>query len=209
MNRIIAAVNFCISGYFIFNIFRHMVRPGMNSGYTRMLMFACLATIPIVFLLMMVGGKERWLFLLERAREMAGGGPLMILLLVGLVLLLIVLPLGMLAGIWYGMGFQFGTLFMLYFVPIISRLVFNTTQQSVVSAITQGLLFFVSFLIGISIVGIMERFGPGVQVYDDHLQLVWPGYRDAAKMFFSVCIFALINQLIAVYYAGRTLLGRN
>jgi hypothetical protein len=49
MNRIIAAVNFCISGYFIVNIIRHMIRPGMNSEYTRMLMFACLATIPLVF----------------------------------------------------------------------------------------------------------------------------------------------------------------
>jgi len=209
MNRMIAAVNFCISGYFIVNIIRHMIRPGMNSGYTRMLMFALLATIPLVFMLMMVAGRDRWLFLLERAREMAGGGPLMVLLLAGLVILLIVLPLGMLAGIWYGMGFQFGTLFILYFVPIISRLIFNTTQQSVVSAIMQGLLFFASFLIGISIVGMMERFGSGVQVYDAHLQLVWPGYRDAAKMFFSVCVFALTNQLIAVYYEVQSLLGRN
>lgn len=209
MNRIIAAVNFCISGYFIVNIIRHMIRPGMNSGYTRMLMFALLATIPLVFMLMLVSGRERWVFLLERAKEMAGGGPLMILLLAGLVILLIVLPLGMLAGIWYGMGFQFGSLFILYFVPIISRLIFNTTQQSVVSAITQGLLFFASFLIGISIVGLMERFGSGVQIYDDHLQLVWPGYRDAAKMFFSVCVFALANQLIAVYYEVQSLLGRN
>ncbi len=209
MNRIIAAVNFCISGYFIVNIIRHMIRPGMNSGYTRMLMFALLATIPLVFMLMMVAGRERWLFLLERAKEMAGGGPLMILLLAGLVILAIVLPLGLLGGIWYGMGFQFGTLFILYFVPIISRLIFNTTQQSVVSAIMQGLLFFASFLIGITIVGVMERFGSGVQIYDTHLQLVWPGYRDAAKMFFSVCVFALTNQLIAVYYEVQSLLGRN
>jgi hypothetical protein len=209
MNRIIAAVNFCISGYFIVNIIRHMIRPGINSGYTRMLMFALLATIPLVFMQMMVAGRERWLFLLERAKEMAGGGPLMILLLAGLVILAIVLPLGMLAGIWYGMGFHFGTLFILYFVPIISRLIFNTTQQSVVSAIMQGLLFFASFLIGISIIGTMERFGSGVQVYDTHLQLVWPGYRDAAKMFFSVCVFALTNQLIAVYYEVQSLLGRN
>jgi hypothetical protein len=174
-----------------------------------MLMFALLATIPLVFMLMLVSGRERWVFLLERAKEMAGGGPLMILLLAGLVILLIVMPLGMLAGIWYGMGFQFGSLFILYFVPIISRLIFNSTQQSVVSAIMQGLLFFASFLIGISIVGMMERFGSGVQIYDDHLQLVWPGYRDAAKMFFSVCVFALANQLIAVYYEVQSLLGRN
>ena len=208
MNRIIAAVNFCISGYFIVNIIRHMIRPGMNSEYTRMLMFACLATIPLVFLLMMVAGKERWLFLLDRGREMAGGGPLMVLLLVGLVILLVLMPLGMLVGIWYGMGFQFGTLFILYFVPIISRLIFNTTQESILGAVTQGVLFFASFLIGISIVAILSRFGPGAQLYETHLQLVWPDYRDAAKMFFSVCVFALINQMIAVYYEAKSLLGR-
>lgn len=206
MNRIIAAVNFCISGYFIVNIIRHMIRPGMNSEYTRMLMFACLATIPLVFMLMMVGGKERWLFLLDRGREMAGGGPLMVLFLAGLVILLVLMPLGMLAGVWYGMGFEFGTMFILYFVPIISRLIFNTTQQSIVSAITQGLLFFASFLIGISIVAILERAGSGAQLYDAHLQLVWPDYRDAAKMFFSVCVFALINQMIAVYYEVQSML---
>jgi hypothetical protein len=208
MNRMIAAVNFVISGYFIINIIRHMIRPGMNSEYTRMLMFACLAAIPLVFMLMMVAGKERWLFLLDRSKEMAGGGPLMVLLLVGLVILLILMPLGMLAGIWYGMGFQFGMMFILYFVPIISRLIFNTTQQSIVAAITQGLLFFASFLIGISIVELLERFGSGAQLYDVHLQLVWPDYRDAAKMFFSVCAFALLNQVIAVYYEVQSMLGR-
>lgn len=107
------------------------------------------------------------------------------------------------------MGFQFGTMFILYFVPLISRLIFNTTQQSVVAAITQGLLFFASFLIGIAIVYILERFGSGAQIYDTHLQLVWPDYRDAAKMFFSVCVFALTNQLIAVYYEVQSILGRN
>ena len=208
MNRIIAAVNFCISGYFILNIIRHMIRPGMNSEYTRMLMFACLATIPLVFMLMMVAGKERWLYLLDRGRDLAGGGPLMVLLLVGLVILLVLMPLGMLAGIWYGMGFEFGTLFVLYFVPLISRLIFNTPQESIVSAVTQGLLFFASFLMGISIVAILSRFGSGSQLYETHLQLVWPDYRDAAKMFFSVCVFALINQLIAVYYEVQSMLGR-
>ena len=209
MNRIIAAVNFCISGYFIVNIIRHMIRPGMNSEYTRMLMFACLATIPLVFMLMMVAGKERWLFLLNYGKEMAGGDPLMVLLLVGLAILLILMPLGMLAGVWYGMGFSFGMMFILYFVPIISRLIFNTTQQSILSAITQGLLFFASFLIGISIVAILERSGSGAQLYESHLQLVWSDYRDAAKMFFSVCVFALTNQMIAVYYEVQSMLGRN
>jgi hypothetical protein len=133
----------------------------------------------------------------------------MVLLLVGLVILLILMPLGMLAGVWYGMGFQFGMMFILYFVPIISRLIFNSTQESILSAITQGLLFFASFLIGISIVAILERAGSGAQLYETHLQLVWPDYRDAAKMFFSVCVFALTNQMIAVYYEVQSMLGRN
>jgi hypothetical protein len=127
---------------------------------------------------------------------------------VGLVILLVLMPLGMLAGIWYGMGFQFGTLFILYFVPIISRLIFNTPQESILSGVTQGVLFFVSFFIGITIVTILERAGAGAQLYETHLQVVWPGYRDAAKMFFSVCVFALINQLIAVFYEAKSMLGR-
>lgn len=175
-------------------------------GYTRMLMFACLATIPLVFMLMMVGGKERWLFLLAQGREMAAGGPLSLLLLAGLSFLLILMPIGILIGVWFGMGLRFGALFFLYFVPIISRLMFNTTRESVMAAVTQGLLFFLAFFIGISIVTVLERFFGGAASYADHLQVLWPGYRDAAKMFFSVCVFALINQLIEFRYALVSLL---
>lgn len=104
------------------------------------------------------------------------------------------------------MGFRFGTQFIGFFIPIISRLISSTTQQSVLADVTQGVLFFAAFLIGIAIVYLLEHFGSGAQVYDTHLQLVWPGYRDAAKMFFSVCVFAFANQLIAVYYANRSMI---
>jgi len=188
------------------NILQHMFRPGMNTGYTRMLIFACLATIPMVFMLAMVGGKDRLLFLLTQAKELANSGPLAFMLLVGLAILLVLMPLGMLVGIWFGMGLRFGSLFILYFVPVIMRLTFGTTNTSIMTAIMQALTFFVSFFIGIGIVTILERFTSVVGVYERHLQIVWPGYGDAAKMFFSVCIFALINQAIEFRHALIALL---
>jgi hypothetical protein len=123
------------------------------------------------------------------------------MLLVGLAVLLVLMPIGMLVGIWFGMGLRFGSLFILFFVPVITRLAFGTTQDSIMTAIVQGLIFFASFFIGIGIVTILERFPSGVGTYETHLQILWPGYSDAAKMFFSICIFALINQAIEFRHA--------
>ena len=201
MNRIAAAVNLCISGFYIFNVLLHTFRPGENTGYTRMLIFTCLATIPMVFMLAMIGGKDRWPYLFTLAKELANSGPLSLMLLVGLAVLLVLMPLGMLVGIWFGMGLRFGSLFILFFVPVITRLAFGTAQDSIMAAIVQGLIFFASFFIGIGIVSILERFPSGVGTYETHLQVLWPGYRDAAKMFFSICIFALINQAIEFRHA--------
>ncbi|HEY3276347.1 MAG TPA: hypothetical protein VGJ94_06980 [Syntrophorhabdaceae bacterium] len=208
MNRIMAVVSLCISGYYACNVLRHMISPGMNVGYTRMLLFACLATIPLVFLLLMVGGKDRLLFFFTHRREMIGGGPAAILLLAGLVLVLIFLPVGMLVGIWFGMGFHFGSLFLLYFVPLIIRLIFGSTKDSILAAIIQGLTFFFSFFLGICLVAILERYFWGADTYGEHFQLLWPGYRDAAKVFFSVSIFALLNQLMEFRHALVSLFAR-
>jgi hypothetical protein len=182
-----------------------MFRPGANTGYTRMLMFACLATIPMVFMLMMVGGKDRWIYLFAQAREWVHGGPLALMLVVGLGFLLVVMPLGMLVAIWFGMGLKFGSLFILYFVPVIMRLAFGATEASVLAAIVQGLTFFGSFLVGIGIVMVLQKLPSGVGTYETHLQVVWPDYSDAAKMFFSVCIFALISQGIEFRHAVMAL----
>lgn len=201
MNRIEAAANLCITGFYLYHIGQHMVRPGENGGYTRMLVFACLATIPMVFMLVMIGGRDRWVSLLAQAKEFAAGGPLALLLMAALAFLLVLMPLGMLVAIWFSMGLKFGSLFILYFVPMILRLVLGTTQECVLAAIARGVSFFASFLIGIGIVMILQRFFSGVGVYGDHFELVWPGYRDGAKMFFSVCTFALIGQLLEFRHA--------
>ena len=135
----------------------------------------------------------------------AGQGPLAIVLLAGLTVLLILLPVGILVGVWYGMGFSLGIQFVLFFVPVFSRLFFASTESSILAAIAQGLLFFLAFFIGITIVTILERFFAGTAVYAQHLQLIWPGYDAAAKMFFSVCTFALVNQLLEFRHAYRLL----
>ena len=46
MHRIMSAASLLISGYFIAMIMKQMIAPGGNTGYTRMLMFACLAPSP-------------------------------------------------------------------------------------------------------------------------------------------------------------------
>jgi len=201
MNRVAAAVNLCISGFYIINVLQHTFRPGENTEYTRMLIFTCLATIPMVFMLAMIGGKDRWPYLLTLAKELANSGPLSLMLLVGLAILLVLMPIGMLVGIWFGMGLRFGSLFILFFIPVITRLAFGTAQDSILTAVVQGVIFFASFFIGIGIVSILERFASGAETYERHLQILWPDYGGAAKMFFSICIFALINQAIEFRHA--------
>lgn len=208
MNRAAAIVNLAVSGYYLYNLFSHTVHPGDNTGYTRMLMFACIATIPLVFLLVMVGGNERWPALIAQARGLARGGLGSWLLLAGLAVLLILMPLGMLVGVWFGMGLRFGSLFILFFVPLLLRLALAPAQEAIAAAITRTLLYFAAFFIGIGIVFFLERFGPGTEPHARHLQAIWPGYGDAAKMFFAVCVFALLNQLLEFRHALLALLAR-
>lgn len=87
MNRIAAIVNLAVSGYYLYSLLSHAIHPGDNTGFTRMLMFACIATIPLVFMLVMVGGSERWPALLAQARELARGGLGSWLMLAGLAVL--------------------------------------------------------------------------------------------------------------------------
>jgi hypothetical protein len=208
VNRVEAATSLCITGYYVIHIFHHMFRPGTNIGYTRMLMFACLATIPMVFMLMMIGGRDRWPHLLMQAKEFASNGPLAFMLVAGLAVLVVLMPIGMLVGVWFSMGLGFGSLFVLYFVPMAMRLTFGTTQACILTAVVRGVTFFASFFIAIGIVTILEKFASGAETYERHLHAIWPGYRDAAKMFFGVCVFALINQAIEFWHAITVLLRR-
>jgi hypothetical protein len=207
MNKVVAVTNLGITGFYLYAIVLHMIRPGVNTGYTRMLMFVCLATIPIAFMMAIIGGRDRWPLFVAQAKVMAAGGLSSVLLVAGLVVLLLVMPLGMLLGAWYGMGLRFGLLFLLYFTPVLLRLALAPVKASVHTAVTQAVMLFASFLIGIGIVLILQRFASGVDMYQRHLQVVWPGYGDAAKVFFAVCAFSLLNQLAEFYRAFLSLWG--
>ncbi len=208
MHRAVAGTGLLISGYYLVTIVAHMLRPGANTGYTRMLMFVCLATIPLGFMMAMVGGRDRLPLLAAQARKMVRSGPASVLLLIGLAVLLLLMPAGMLVAIWLGMGLRVGLMFALYFAPVIARLVLAPARVSVQTAVVQGVLLFASLFAGMGIVFILERLGYGVENYTLHLQVIWPGYGSAAVMFFSVCVFTLLGQAIEFGYAVRGLLRR-
>lgn len=208
MKRLAAGAGLLISGYYIVTIVTHAVRPGANTGYTRMLMFVCLATIPLGFMMAMIGGRDRLPLLASKAKEMLRGGPASVLLLIGLVVLLVLMPAGMLAGIWSGLGLRSGALFALYFVPVIARLALAPALVSVQSAVVQGVLLFASFFTGMGIVYLLDLLGYGAAAYEEHVQVIWPGYGSAAVMFFSVCAFTFLNQAVEFGYAARGILGR-
>lgn len=207
MNRLAAAAGLLVSGCYIAGITAHTAGPGGDTGYTRMLMFACLASIPLAFVMAMIGGRDRLPLLARKAREMARGGPASLLLLAGLVLLLVLLPAGMLAGIWAGLGLRSGLMFALFFVPVVLRLALAPARASLAAAVTMTVLLFASFFIGIGAVFAMERLGYGTGEYAEHLRLIWPGYGSAAEMFFSVCAFALLNQAVELVHGVRGVLG--
>lgn len=194
MNKAVAVVSLCITGGYLYSILAHMIRPGESTGYTRMLMFACLATIPLAFLMAILGARDLRPFIASIAGEEAGSGPLSIPIPVGLVVVLVVMSLGMLLAIWSGVGLRFGLLFIVFFVPLILRLVTSPARASIETAIIQVVLLFAGLFIGVGIV-----FFLGVsasETYQRHLQVIWPGYEDAAKVFFGVCVFAFLNQIL-------------
>ncbi len=210
MNRILAALNLFISGYFIITIIRHMVSPGENAGRTRMLLFACLGTICISFMLMAVGGPDRWPLLAKTASEAVGGtGPLYYLTLAGFIAVGAVLPMVLLIGLGIVLGLRLGFFMALFFIPVLVRLVTATSQQCMINGVFQALLFFAAMLIGAGIVAILEKYRSGVKVYIRHFHMIWPGYDDmsSARMFFAATTFAISNQLIEFVYAALSLAG--
>jgi hypothetical protein len=203
MNRAQAAANLGIAGFFIFNIVRHMIRPGGNIMYTRMLMFVCLATIPMAFMLGPLGGRDRWPFLLDKAREIAPISEYSWLAIAGLAVLMVVLPLVIFIGIGFMMDLRSGLFFAMYFFPLVMRFVLEPAKACIETAVINVVNFFVSVFVAIGIVYIVNKYGPGVAMYERHLHKIWPGYGTAATMFFWVCSFALLNQLVEF---GRALL---
>lgn len=200
MERAGAVLNLCISSYFMYRITRHMLKPGENIGYTRMLMFACIATIPLSFFMLMVAGRD------EIFREF--GVPASFtdyatydwLLFAGIVLLYL-LPVVLLGGLFFMMELRSAILLFLFLVPILSRLAFAPARDSGIAAFVQIVLFLGSIVAGALIAGAFDKWGPGTKAQEENLLKIWPGYRTAANMFFAVCVFPLANQLIEFVHA--------
>ncbi|HNW29018.1 MAG TPA: hypothetical protein PKN50_11115 [Spirochaetota bacterium] len=211
MDRLVAAMNLFISGYFIVTIARHVVSPGDNAGYTRMLLFACLGTICVSFMFIAIGGPDRWPSLAKTAGDAVGGtGPLYYLTLAGFVAVGVVLPVVLLGALAFMLGLRNGFFMVLFFVPVMARLVTATSQECIKQGVFQALLFFAAMLLGVAIVALLVKYRSGVQVYIAHFHRIWPDYDDmsSARMFFSAAAFAIANQLIELVYAVLKLFGK-
>lgn len=205
MDRASAIVNLGITVYFIYTITRHMIRPGTNVAFTRMLMFSGLGIIPITFLMLMVAGRVEIIREFGLPGAWSDFGFLDWLLAFGMSLLAL-LPLALLAGLWFMMGFRMGFYFFLFLVPVGSRLVFMPNRDLAISALVQILLFFACIFITMGIVHVVNRYFGGTGAYEKHIHKIWPGYGTAANMFFWVCTFAVSTQLIEFIRALATLI---
>jgi hypothetical protein len=208
MQRIVTLVNLAITGFYIYTLIMHVIRPAGNAGYTRMLMFACLATIPVAFMLAMIGGQDRWPVLIRGLIELGQKGTAEMAVMIGVIFILVVMPLGMLLGVWFGMGLKFGTLFILFFVPLLLRLTLTSAKSSINSAVCQGLLYFGAFFAAIALVRLLGMARVDLSPYEQNVQAVWPGYGDAAIMFFAVWLFAIGQQVMEFRYALISLFDR-
>ncbi len=205
MEHVTAILNLGITGYYIYTITRHMVRPGNDIAFTRMLMFAGLGIIPVAFLSLMVAGRAEIIGKFGLPGAWSDFAFYDWFLAAGLALLAL-LPFALLAGLWFMMGLRMGFYFFLFLVPLLSRLIFMSERDLGISAVVQIMLFFACIFITLGIVCMLNRYFSGTGVYEKHIHKIWPGYRTAANMFFWVCTFALTTQLIEFIRALTTLI---
>ena len=208
MQRTVILINLAVTGSYISSLIMHVVRPGQDAGYTRMLMFACVATIPIAFLFAMIGGQERWPVLLQGLKQVGRMGASGTAVVIGVVFLLVVLPSGMLIGVWFGMGMKSGTLFLLFFVPLVLRLTLISGKSSINLAVHRVLLYFGAFVGAIALVRLLTLTGVDLRPYEQSVQTVWPGYGHAAIMFFAAWLFALAHHATEFRHALMGLFNR-
>lgn len=204
-------MNLGISVYFACNIVRHIVRPGASIGYTRMLLFAYLSTIPFIFLLGFAGGRDRWPHLLDIARDIAGPGWYAPLVVTGLGAVTILLPLGIFVAVFVVMEFRSAFLFVLFFIPVLMRLILSTRQECVMSAVLLAMLFLFMGPVGYAAVVQMKRRGKTalVQEYGRHMRKIWLDQNEetSPNMFMSAGLFALSAQAIEIIRAVRDLVA--
>ena len=183
-----------------------MLRPGADTGYTRMLMFSCLASIPLSFFMAMVAGRIYLIFELDIPGDWSDFGFWEWYILFGMSLLLL-LPVALLVGLGFMLELRNALMFFLFMVPVLTRLAFAPVDDSLIAAFVQSLLFLVSIVAGALVVLALDRWGTGTKSQEMHLQKILPGYGTAANMFFGVCVFALANQLIEFIHAMTALLN--
>jgi|GEM_PF-970395 len=211
MNRALAVITLCISGFFIYNIIRHMINPGGNVLFTRALMFSGLGTIPFIFIMGFAGGRDRWPHLIEIGREVVGPGWYSTLGVIGLGLVVIVLPLAVFAAILIMVELRSAMIIALYFVPFFVKLFLAPSKTCIQTAVIQVFIFFGAIFIAIGLIALLQRFSFTESVYIRHFHKIWSGYddRSSLNMFFWICVFALINQLIEFIFSIRGLLGKS
>ncbi len=208
MQRIVILINLAITGSYIYSLIMHVIRPGQNVGYTRMLMFATLATIPVCFLLAMVGGQERWPVLLQGLKQVGQMGISGKAVVAGVVFLAVIMPLGMLVGVWFGMGLKFGAAFLLFFAPLVLRVTLISADSSINLAVHRVLLYFGAFVAAIILVRLLGMARVELRPYEQNVQAVWPGYGQAAIMFFAAWLFAVVQQVMEFRYALMSFFNR-
>lgn len=202
LDRFFSFLTAGINAYFIVCIVRHMARPGDNTGYTRMLMFAYLATIPFVFIMGFAGGSDRWPYLFDIARDIAGPVWYAPLIIAGLGAVTILLPLAIFVAVFVVMELRSAFLFVLYFIPVLMQMALSTKQECIVSAVVLTMLFLFTGPVGFVVIGRLKRYGKTALAnqYSRHVRKIWHGYDEdsSANMFMGACLFALCNQLIAL-----------
>jgi hypothetical protein len=196
MNKGLGLLGLTISGYFLIGIVMNMIKPGVDSGYTRMLVYAWLSTIPLSFFLVMTGGGRVLKMWAAMKPLFVGGfsdkvmGFLFLLLIIGL-------PFIMLWGIWKGLGLRYGALFIGYFLPLILHVAFGRPEDVVIEFfIYRGLLFFAAAIAGVGLVHLLGWMSIDLGRQSQNFLSVWPNYSSELEMFFTVYLFALFNQLI-------------
>lgn len=208
MQRIVLLTNLAIAGSYIYSLIMHVVRPEQNVGYTRMLVFACIATIPMCFLLAMVGGQDRWPVLAQGLKQVGQTGVSGMAVIAGVVFLLVIMPLGMLVGVWYGMGLKFGTGFLLFFAPLVLRVTLISAKSSINLAVHRVLFYFGAFAAAIILTRLLGMARVDLRPYEQNMEAVWPGYGHAATVFFASWLFAAAQQVMELRYALMGLFGR-
>lgn len=194
MNILANILNAGIAIYFIYKIARHMLRPGKAYEYTRMLLFAGLGTIPIVFFTMMFAGRTEVFNAFGLPPAVSDYEFLHWWIFAG-VMLLYLLPVVLLFGLLYMAGLRMGFSFFVFLFPILSRLVLVANEELMVTAGMQIFLFFLCVFVTMGLVQVMNKYFNGTREQETHFIHIWPGYGTAVNMFFWICTYAIGTQL--------------